>query len=116
MAIEDDTIDYSAASVREALELWADGTPDPDPDRRADLNRAFRQLPLNEATALACHEAGWTLSAISMWVYGKSHPMYASRLLAHAFDSLRTSMNGGRIAHGTTGTDRGPVLRQDHAS
>ena len=114
MANEDGILDYSVESVHEALELWAAGVPDPDPERRADLRHSFKRLTLDEATALFCREADWTLTAIARRLKGKADAKWASRLLVRAFANLRTAMNGGELDV-TTSTDGRIVQRQDHA-
>ena len=85
-----DTISYSAADLKEALRLWGDDAPDPDPDRRADLERALHTLDAEHALGL--WSWGYPNREIAQRLGGSE--MRASRFVARAVASVRKVMNG----------------------
>lgn len=85
---------YDDESVREALRAWGDDAPDPDSDRRADLERALASLRDTEVYALRLWSWGYPGKDIAARVLpGKSYKT-AERLIARLLAVVRTAMNG----------------------
>jgi DNA-directed RNA polymerase specialized sigma24 family protein len=86
-----DTILYGEESVREALQLWGDDAPDPDSDRRADLERCLNTLTDQEVQALGLWSWGFPTTEIAQRV-GMS-PATAWRFVGRCVAKLRMAMN-----------------------
>lgn len=86
-------VDYSEASVIEALLLLGDDVSDPDIDRRVDLTLALRKITRPRAIACLLYARGYTTSEIGRY-FRKSQP-FGSRLLQNGVAALVRTMNGG---------------------
>lgn len=91
-----DRLTYTANEVYEALVLGIEGTPDEDPDRRADLVQSFRGLTFHQKRALTFYVAGFEYGEICQAVLNLTNnkTKVGERFVKEALADLKRGMNG----------------------